>query len=164
MNTIEIHVSEIDEPDKPYERYRIGLQVLIDGIETTKFDGAGIEPCALAAAATQAGEFYIATCGCGMPDCAGIYRGVRVSHSNGIINWEIPVPYLPENGNGRSTSGVVTYVFSSDNYRAEIAKMVDALRLLQAREPSGDRFWLHGHPGTLVEQILGWIDEGVVPF
>jgi hypothetical protein len=165
MNTIEIRVSETtNAPDATDERGCIELQLLVDGIKTTAFDGVSIEPCALAAVATQSGEFYIATCGCGIADCAGIYRGVRVSQSNGIISWEVPVPYLPEKGSDRSQSGIVKYEFSADSYRAEIANMVDTLRSLQVREAKGDRFELHGHPGTLVEQILGWIAEGIVPF
>lgn len=165
MNVIEIRVLEMAHDSTAIdERYRVVIQVLIDGTETTVFDGVGIEPCALAAAATQTGEFYIATCGCGVPDCAGIYHGVRTEQTNGIISWEVPVPYLPERGSEGSPSGVVEYEFSAENYQAEIAKMVDALRLLDTRERGGDRFWLHAHPGTLVEQVLGWIAAGTVPF
>lgn len=165
MNTIEIHVSETpNAPDATDERGCIELQLRVNGIEITDFDGEGIEPCALAAAATQTGEFYIATCGCGEPQCAGIYRGVRVNQSAGIISWEIPVPYVTNKGSNRSQSGVMKYEFSTDNYQAEIAKMVDTLRSLQAREAQGERFSLHGYPGTLVEQIVGWIDAGIVPF
>jgi hypothetical protein len=43
------------------------------------------------------GKFFIATCGCGVPACAGIYDGIRVTHFDDRIVWEIPEP-LSYNG------------------------------------------------------------------
>lgn len=38
------------------------------------------------------GEFFIVTCGCGDAGCAGIDDGIRVSHFDGRIVWEVPTP------------------------------------------------------------------------
>ncbi len=43
------------------------------------------------------GEFFIVTCGCGEPACAGIYDGIRVTHLDDRVVWEIPDP-LSYNG------------------------------------------------------------------
>ena len=34
-------------------------------------------------------EYFIFTCGCGIPECAGIYRGVIVVHDDSKILWKI---------------------------------------------------------------------------
>lgn len=38
------------------------------------------------------GEFFIVTCGCGVPECAGIEDGIRVSHLPDRILWDVPIP------------------------------------------------------------------------
>lgn len=38
------------------------------------------------------GEFFIVTCSCGDVRCTGIDDGIRVSHFDGRIVWEVPTP------------------------------------------------------------------------
>jgi hypothetical protein len=47
---------------------------------------------ALVESTHKSGEFYIFTCGCGVPDCAGVSHGVIVLHSRYYIEWLIPEP------------------------------------------------------------------------
>src|SRR3954470_16279996 len=35
----------------------------------------------------QDGDFQIFSCVCGIPDCAGRAKGVRVQHHQGILDW-----------------------------------------------------------------------------
>ncbi|MBV5337765.1 MAG: bifunctional (p)ppGpp synthetase/guanosine-3',5'-bis(diphosphate) 3'-pyrophosphohydrolase, partial [Deltaproteobacteria bacterium] len=48
---------------------------------------------ALADSCRYSGVFEILTCGCGVAGCAGIYEGIRVTHGDGIINWQVPRPF-----------------------------------------------------------------------
>lgn len=38
------------------------------------------------------GEFFIVTCGCGNAGCGGVDDGIRVTHLDDHIVWEVPVP------------------------------------------------------------------------
>lgn len=38
------------------------------------------------------GEFFIVTCGCGDPGCAGIDDGIRVTHLDDRVVWDAPTP------------------------------------------------------------------------
>lgn len=49
----------------------------------------------------SSGELDIFTCGCGIPDCAGIFQGIEVGHTPDEITWKCPNPlsvseHLPE--------------------------------------------------------------------
>ena len=46
----------------------------------------------LAKSCQFSGELNIYTCGCGVPDCAGIYKGIEVGHSVDAITWICPEP------------------------------------------------------------------------
>lgn len=46
----------------------------------------------LAKSCQMSGEFFIVTCGCGEAGCAGIDDGVRVTHFDDRLVWEVPVP------------------------------------------------------------------------
>lgn len=46
----------------------------------------------LAKSCQLSGEFFIVTCGCGEAGCAGIDDGIRVTHFDDRIIWEIPNP------------------------------------------------------------------------
>ncbi len=41
----------------------------------------------LRASLKENGKFFIWTCSCGAPGCAGRFEGVQVSHSDGITTW-----------------------------------------------------------------------------
>ena len=40
--------------------------------------------------AQESDEHFIWTCGCGVPNCAGIYHGVWVSHFSDSVVWQVP--------------------------------------------------------------------------
>ena len=54
--------------------------------------GIAIDPVAFCQSVRSAGEHFIFTCGCGVPGCARIYRGVIVLHAPDSIRWFMPEP------------------------------------------------------------------------
>lgn len=52
-----------------------------------------LDIAALVDSTRGSGEFYIFTCGCGEPGCAGIWHGVIVLHSPYCVQWLIPEPF-----------------------------------------------------------------------
>ena len=55
-------------------------------------DGFALDMRELANSCRSDGEYFILTCGCGEPGCAGIFEGITVSHHNGEVIWVVPEP------------------------------------------------------------------------
>ena len=70
-------------------------------------------------------ECWIFTCGCGVPECNGIYSGIQVAHQDGFTIWRSP-----------ETPEVPLAVFRRWQYRRVVLQSVRAL----LRQRAGDRF------------------------
>ena len=57
-----------------YLHPEITFSLLIDGLPHPGFAGLSIDPGAFIAS-SEDDEFFVATCGCGVPDCAGVFEG-----------------------------------------------------------------------------------------
>lgn len=84
----------------------------------------------------QSGEYFIITCSCGWPECAGIKRGIQVSHQGECITWVYQTlrpdpatqPELLKKTKSRRPEWVVrgielptkTFIFDRAEYRAAI--------------------------------------------
>jgi hypothetical protein len=80
---------------------------------------------ALAQSATASCELYIFTCTCGVPGCAGIWRGVEVLHEHALVVWLV-----------RSLPPRRVVVFDRDQYCREIlTKVTQALESHKAMGP-----------------------------
>jgi hypothetical protein len=166
MNEFRIYCEESPEGN-PYgtPRKEITITLLVDGVEPEPIMELCIDPCALAASAAKPGNYYPATCGCGEPGCAGIWHdGIQVAHGADTIIWDVPVPYAKKKGDRSPEQSIIRWEFDTANYRAQIAEMIAYLNLLVPREAEGERFTISCHPGTLVSDLLKWIDQGFEGF
>lgn len=165
MNQLEVRIQEVESrgPDGSL-RPQVKIELLIDGQVPVELAEVCIEPCALLASSLREGEFFIGTCGCGEPGCAGVWHGIEVQHGHSVIRWGVPIPYTRAKKDSSPAKPVSVYEFSTYNYQAEAAKIKSFLVGLLPREKIGDRFNVEGHPGTLVSDILKWIDEGFSGF
>ena len=68
------------------------LEIWVDEQMLTDFTTYAVDLEALAKSVRQEGQFYILTCTCGAPGCAGIFRGIAVFHLPGLIQWAITLP------------------------------------------------------------------------
>jgi hypothetical protein len=92
----------------------------IDGEPLAKFSYYAIDLEQLFASENASGAFSIITCWCGEPSCAGIGKGVAVTHRDGWVHWRVPEP-----GPEREFSFVETdYVRSLVGLRREIKRFV----------------------------------------
>jgi hypothetical protein len=67
----------------------VGGELLITP-ETVAFDVD-----ALRASVEGDGEFWLITCWCGIPECAGVDGPVEVVHEDGAVRWLHPYDWLP---------------------------------------------------------------------
>lgn len=126
-----------------------------------ELDGLGWDLMALNASAREPGGYYLGNCGCGVPDCAGVWAPVQVRHEGERITWTLHLPYsggVDARTGDAQPPGLVTLAFDADEYRAQAAELVQTLRAAAA--DGGPLVRLNCHPGELPEQVLQWIDEG----
>ncbi len=85
-------------------------QIQVNGV--LHGESYAVEIRELAKSASASGEFFIFTCGCGSPQCAGIERRVTVVSNDGITVWK---------GYGLRPRRV--FVFDTQSYRQEILRV-----------------------------------------
>ena len=74
------------------QRYLL-LELAVDGVPLADFSLLATDRAELARAAGEAGGFFILTCWCGVPECAGIQRPLQVTHlPSGQTRWQLRNP------------------------------------------------------------------------
>ena len=71
------------------------VQTCVNGNSLVSFRTYATDLDALIKSVEEKGEFFILTCWCGSPGCAGIGHGIRVFHEAGRIHWHVPEPLPP---------------------------------------------------------------------
>ena len=93
----------------------------------------------LAAALLREGEYFVFTCGCGVPDCAGIHEGIssRISGDGLILAGSLP------------KGGAFNFVFSVSQARKAVSEALASVKPLveeSARHEEGEEMVLgFGH-------------------
>ena len=69
-------------------------EVLVDDELLLDFEGLwlAVDLRQLALSLQGDGEFFVLTCTCGVPGCAGLERGVQVIHDNENVQWVVREP------------------------------------------------------------------------
>jgi hypothetical protein len=88
MNEIKVIVETIVNYDG--EEF-LDLGIVVD--ETLLNDKYCVNYGALIGSVRGNGEYFILTCTCGIPECAGIYKGVEVKFINNFVEWHFIDPY-----------------------------------------------------------------------
>lgn len=120
----------------------VGCELLVDGGPITEHEGATISVSQLDASARGTGEYWILTCSCGEPGCAGVLHPIRVSHAGPTIVWEEPAMDVRTRhrfvvaADGSTQSEDVPpmeprtarrFEFDAEQYRSTVAAFVGAL-------------------------------------
>ena len=98
--------------------FRVDGQLLPD----FKKDSLSVDLSELAQAALESGAFYIVTCICGYPNCAGIKERIRIDHAVGRVHWQ-----------GRILGEEQTLAFDRDEFQAAVGRGIEQLKQLMAR-------------------------------
>ncbi|MBN1318987.1 MAG: hypothetical protein JXA42_26125 [Anaerolineales bacterium] len=90
MNQLDVrlkaHHDNIDAIDHLVVEIKIDRELMVD------FDYYATDYGQLLKSIDQDGEFYILTCWCGFPGCAGIKRGIEVRHEGDVVYWRVLNP------------------------------------------------------------------------
>ncbi len=133
---IKLNVNPVKRKNRPEEIF-IDLILKIDG--KRPYYGT-IDPIDLMRSTVEGGEFFIFTCGCGVPQCSGIWHGVVVAYKGNMVLWK-----------AHYAKGQTIFIFDKEQYRCEIlGKCAEAIRL--AREGKERHLAPYGYPISDTEE------------
>lgn len=91
MNILEMTLKTFSDSTTDYAV----VELCVDGSPIVDFHYYATDLEQLMRSVTEAGEFFILTCWCGVPECASIGHGVDVLHEKEYFRWHISQP-LPQ--------------------------------------------------------------------
>ena len=103
---------------------QIVTELSVDGqlLPDFNLESLSVDLSALEQAARASGEFYIVTCICGYPNCAGIKQPIRIDHADGRVRWY-----------GRILGEEQAFAFDPDEFQTAVGRGIEALQRLMAR-------------------------------
>ncbi len=105
------------------------LEIKVEGQLLVDFEYYTSDLAALMQSIESNGEFFIITCWCGIPECAGINLGVKVRHEDKVTYWQVQQPE-PQR----------SFVFKRAAYEQAIQEVVkQGNRLINYLASSGNR-------------------------
>lgn len=100
---------------------------------------------AFAKSCQSAGEMDLFTCGCGISGCAGIFEGVRVTHTEAVIEWQCPDPLADDQDSDEEYPVAWRYFsFDPDQYAEAVEECIGRFVSLAIMPPSATNFPVHG--------------------
>ena len=97
--------------------------IYIDGEDFAQ--GHVIDFIQLARSGVADGEYFLLTCGCGEPGCAGLFIPIEVTSDSDKVYWHVTEPG-PERW----------FTFTKSDYRAELKGMIKSIFSLSKRASS----------------------------
>lgn len=137
MNRLEFRYYYLDKPVQDgYASRNISYHCTIDGqpfytpldfssfVDSTKRDG----------------EYFLVTCTCGEPGCAGIFDGVLVTHEGELVRWKVPNPIQRDDDSDEDAPITYDeYVFDRAVYIATIREALNQLKNIVTTIRSSNR-------------------------
>jgi hypothetical protein len=119
---------EYDTLPLPY----VWVELLVDDEPLLEyFQHYAIDLQSLVSSQYSPGDYFIITCTCGLPQCAGITKPIVVTHDGEIIQWVV-----------KSIHPVETYQFDRIQYQTAIERGLKAIR-----------GWFTAYPDALKRKI-----------
>jgi len=82
--------------DNKEQKRFVGLNLYYGDFQLISSSNYVLSFSELKKASRENGKFFIITCSCGFPDCAGIYNPIKVEHNGSEVTWFIQEPVKKE--------------------------------------------------------------------
>lgn len=126
-------------------------------------EGVCIDPAQLRDSALGSGSFSLLTCGCGIPECAGIFEPVFVAHRADTVIWECSDEFYPSVNESEPTqSRTLRYIFSRAQYVDAVRDMFQRLRFHP--DARGTKSWYHDFDPSVFDESFPAAVEPQTPF
>lgn len=87
MDLLQFDIKLEPYPSQPEGKMQLGIEAWINGQEVTPWWNLPLDFDALRESIWNDGAYFIWTCSCGIPECAGLKQPIRVVHSTDRISW-----------------------------------------------------------------------------
>ncbi|HEX8220722.1 MAG TPA: hypothetical protein VF914_16135 [Chloroflexia bacterium] len=87
---LKLHTGFDADPDS--DPSYLVAEVLVNGAPLADFSYFATDLHSLLASTKDSGEFFIITCWCGHPGCAGLRRGIEVRREPKVVYWRVLQP------------------------------------------------------------------------
>jgi hypothetical protein len=87
MDDLRLEIKFERPPSQPEGKFVLAVEGSINGLPIASFEVYPLDLDALKASSVCAGDYYIWTCSCGIPACAGFYHPIVVVHGAETISW-----------------------------------------------------------------------------
>ena len=91
MHHLSLEIKYGQYPDNPASRrkkYCLAIECAVNGNLIADWHSLSVDILALLASAKKPGMYFIWTCTCGFPECAGISQGIEVTHRPDVFVWK----------------------------------------------------------------------------
>ena len=124
MNRLRIKSRIWNSGPEEFEEDMILTEVFADGKLLIDFESnyLATDLLSLERSIHQDGEFFIVTCTCGVPGCAGIREGIRVTRSDNNVHWVV-----------RGVGETQTFYFDPEEYESAIEEGIKQLQKMVER-------------------------------
>ena len=148
MNTLRFQLEKIEGDDGTIFW---GANLFVD--ELLINDRYSIDWIDLAKSTFLAGNYFILTCGCGVPDCARLHEPIRVSHEVQTIGWHIIEP-KPER----------RFEFEKQQYRTAILEFLKSVKMVvpDSEDSMEYSFGYYGFVASDLDECIKTLEIGVV--
>lgn len=124
MNHLRIKSRVLSRAPEEFEEDVILTEVFADGKLLIDFESnyLATDLLSLERSMHQDGEFFIVTCTCGFPGCAGIREGIRVTRTDNNVHWVV-----------RGVGETQTFYFDPEEYESAIEQGIKQLQQMVDR-------------------------------
>ncbi|BAQ63824.1 hypothetical protein GM3709_589 [Geminocystis sp. NIES-3709] len=114
MNKLKLQnkIYSFDNDDHAY----FVTMIFVDGEVLTDFSYYATSLTQLSNSIVKDGEYFIITCWCGVPECAGIEQGIKVTHHQNTVKWTINQPQRQQ------------FTFSTHDYKTAISEGIKQIK------------------------------------
>lgn len=141
MNKLELQ-SKIYRFDNDNNLYFVSI-ILVDGQPITDFSYYATSLTELKDSIKHNGNYFIITCWCGVPDCAGIEQGIKVIHHQNTVKWTMTQPQAQQ------------FIFSTDDYKTSITQGIEQIK----QDLANLWFTQTGEKNDKLEIVPRWEDD-----
>lgn len=128
----------------------IELAVLIDGRPFGQ--DFAVDIFEFAKSCQSDGEMELFTCGCGNASCAGIFKGVQVTHSASAIHWRCPDPMAGDwESDAEYPAGWRDFTFEPTSYADVVEECIGRIVSLAFSPPFTSNIPVYGRK---LEELL----------
>lgn len=95
---LRLHIHYEPLPQDESGKRQLAISATINDIPIVEWWDLPIDIQAMKESAIQSGKYYLWTCTCGFPQCAGLNAPIHVKHHGSTITWKCGVPPVQDFG------------------------------------------------------------------